>query len=239
MFTSRLFGGTPTTSSPRSRMRPSSGSSKPATMRIVVVLPQPDGPSSVMNSPSAMSSEMSSTACDVAERLAHALDADRRRRSRSRHRTSSSSITVVPARARRRSTSPKHLRRDRRRSPRSRGSRRPRRSPAAAVAGSRSCEYRYTGNVTSSPATNEAITTSSNEITKPSRNAEKIAGIISGNVIWRNVVNQPCAEVARRLLERRGDPFEPRHEREDRERQRDHDVADRDRESARTGSRSC
>ena len=36
MFTSRLFGGTPTTSVPRSRIVPSSGSSKPAIMRIVV-----------------------------------------------------------------------------------------------------------------------------------------------------------------------------------------------------------
>src|SRR5262245_53553941 len=62
MLTCRLLGGTPTTSSPRSWMSPSSGSSNPATMRIVVVLPQPDGPSSVRNSPSRMSIDRSSTA---------------------------------------------------------------------------------------------------------------------------------------------------------------------------------
>src|SRR2546426_6128866 len=62
MFTSRLFGGTPTTSSPRRRISPRSGSSKPATILIVVVFPQPEGPRSVMNSPSWMSSETSLTA---------------------------------------------------------------------------------------------------------------------------------------------------------------------------------
>ena len=39
------------TSSPSSRMRPEVGSSSPAIMRKVVVLPQPDGPSSTKNSP--------------------------------------------------------------------------------------------------------------------------------------------------------------------------------------------
>ena len=69
MFTWRLFGGTPTTSSPRSRMSPASGSSNPATIRIVVVLPQPDGPSSVRNSPSRMSIERSSTAVTSPKRF--------------------------------------------------------------------------------------------------------------------------------------------------------------------------
>src|ERR671923_188467 len=39
------------TSSPSSRMRPEVGSSSPAIMRKVVVLPQPDGPSMTKNSP--------------------------------------------------------------------------------------------------------------------------------------------------------------------------------------------
>src|SRR2546423_9678729 len=43
-------------------MRPSSGRSKPAIRRSVVVLPEPDGPSSVKNSPAATSRSTSSTA---------------------------------------------------------------------------------------------------------------------------------------------------------------------------------
>ena len=46
MFTSRLCGGTPWTRAPEMRISPSSGSSKPASIRSVVVLPQPDGPRS-------------------------------------------------------------------------------------------------------------------------------------------------------------------------------------------------
>ena len=52
MFTSRLFGGTPSTSSPCRTTCRAVGSSKPAIIRMVVVLPQPDGPSSEKNSPS-------------------------------------------------------------------------------------------------------------------------------------------------------------------------------------------
>src|SRR5689334_23179962 len=48
---SRACTGTCVMSSPPTRMRPASGSSKPAIMRNVVVLPQPDGPSSAKNSP--------------------------------------------------------------------------------------------------------------------------------------------------------------------------------------------
>ena len=62
MFTSRWFGGTPTTSLPYSRIWPSVGSSKPPIMRNVVVLPQPDGPSSEKNSPSPMMRSTRSTA---------------------------------------------------------------------------------------------------------------------------------------------------------------------------------
>src|SRR5215216_6758928 len=55
MLTSRRKGGTPTMSRPCSRIWPLVGSSKPAIMRRVVVLPQPDGPSREKNSPSANS----------------------------------------------------------------------------------------------------------------------------------------------------------------------------------------
>jgi hypothetical protein len=49
-------------SRPWSRIWPLVGSSKPATIRSVVVLPQPDGPSSEKNSPSAMRRSTCSTA---------------------------------------------------------------------------------------------------------------------------------------------------------------------------------
>ena len=49
-------------SQPSSRIRPSSGVSKPASIRSSVVLPQPDGPSSAKNSPARMSSDSRSTA---------------------------------------------------------------------------------------------------------------------------------------------------------------------------------
>src|SRR5262245_19348414 len=62
MFTGRRFAGTFVTSVPWRTMRPASGSSKPATMRRVVVLPHPLGPSSEKNSPSSISSDTSSTA---------------------------------------------------------------------------------------------------------------------------------------------------------------------------------
>ncbi len=52
MLTSRLFGGPAVTSLPCSHTVPVVGSSKPAIIRIVVVLPQPDGPSKEKNSPS-------------------------------------------------------------------------------------------------------------------------------------------------------------------------------------------
>ena len=47
MAISRWLGGNSLISSPSSTMRPSVGNSKPAIRRSVVVLPQPDGPSSV------------------------------------------------------------------------------------------------------------------------------------------------------------------------------------------------
>ena len=51
MFTSRAYGGTRVTSLPASSMLPPSGRSNPAISRSSVVLPEPDGPSSVKNSP--------------------------------------------------------------------------------------------------------------------------------------------------------------------------------------------
>ena len=47
----RWFGRKPTTSRPSMRIEPALGCSKPATMRKVVVLPQPEGPRKEMNSP--------------------------------------------------------------------------------------------------------------------------------------------------------------------------------------------
>ena len=49
-------------SSPPMKTRPSFGRTKPAIMRSVVVLPQPEGPRREKNSPSSTRSETSSTA---------------------------------------------------------------------------------------------------------------------------------------------------------------------------------
>src|SRR5215831_19345112 len=48
---------------PPSRISPAVGSTKPAIMRSVVVLPQPEGPSSTTSSPCRMSRSTSATAC--------------------------------------------------------------------------------------------------------------------------------------------------------------------------------
>src|SRR5262249_54530918 len=48
---SRADARKPVTSSPSSRMRPEVGNSRPAIMRNVVVLPQPDGPRMTKNEP--------------------------------------------------------------------------------------------------------------------------------------------------------------------------------------------
>ena len=52
----RLLGGNPVTFRPPMVTRPVSGRSNPAIRRSVVVLPQPDGPSSASISPAATSS---------------------------------------------------------------------------------------------------------------------------------------------------------------------------------------
>ena len=62
MPTFRLFGGRFVMSLPSTLMLPESGYSKPAIMRSVVVLPQPDGPRNEMNSPRSADSSKSSTA---------------------------------------------------------------------------------------------------------------------------------------------------------------------------------
>ena len=62
MFTLRFAGGTKLTSLPSRMMRPAVGSSNPAIMRSVVVLPQPLGPSIEKNSPPGISNVTSSTA---------------------------------------------------------------------------------------------------------------------------------------------------------------------------------
>ena len=52
---SRSFGGFRETSVPPMRISPDVVSSRPASMRSAVDLPEPDGPTSTMNSPSWMS----------------------------------------------------------------------------------------------------------------------------------------------------------------------------------------
>src|SRR3954454_23452456 len=69
MLRGRLLAGTLVTSVPSSTIRPASGVSRPAIIRSVVVLPQPLGPSSEKNSPSPISSDRSSTAAALPNRL--------------------------------------------------------------------------------------------------------------------------------------------------------------------------
>src|SRR5436305_2978231 len=69
MLTGRRFEKSVVTSFPSRTMRPSSGTSKPAIIRSVVVLPQPLGPSSEKNSPSRIDSVTSRTAAAFPKRL--------------------------------------------------------------------------------------------------------------------------------------------------------------------------
>ena len=57
-----LVGGHVVDALARSRMSPLVGVSMPASMRSIVVLPEPEGPTMVKNSPSAMSRSIESTA---------------------------------------------------------------------------------------------------------------------------------------------------------------------------------
>src|SRR5215831_17423115 len=59
---SRSRGETPLSTSQTMAIAPEVGSSSPAIIRRAVVLPQPDGPTSTMNSPSAMVQVSASTA---------------------------------------------------------------------------------------------------------------------------------------------------------------------------------
>ena len=60
--TSRSFAARSVTSVPSISTRPSVTGSSPATMRSVVVLPQPEGPSSVTRSPCSTRNDTRSTA---------------------------------------------------------------------------------------------------------------------------------------------------------------------------------
>src|SRR5215468_9282372 len=62
MAMSRFFAGRSVTCSAPMYTSPAVTSSRPATMRRIVDLPQPDGPTSTMNSPSSVESETSFTA---------------------------------------------------------------------------------------------------------------------------------------------------------------------------------
>ena len=62
MDTSRSVAGRRVTSAPPIRIWPAVAISSPAIILSVVVLPQPDGPSSVTSLPASMKSEMSLTA---------------------------------------------------------------------------------------------------------------------------------------------------------------------------------
>src|SRR5689334_1679210 len=73
MLTGRLSGGSWVMSRPRRRIRPAVGSSKPPIMRSVVVLPQPEGPSSEKNSPGRISSETPSTARTAPNRFSRSM----------------------------------------------------------------------------------------------------------------------------------------------------------------------
>ena len=62
MLTLRSFAARSVTSLPPIMMRPLDTGSRPATMRNVVVLPQPEGPSSVQSWPGCTRNDTSSTA---------------------------------------------------------------------------------------------------------------------------------------------------------------------------------
>ena len=62
MQVGRWLAGTSLMRRPRSRMSPLVGVSMPTSIRTSVVLPEPDGPTIVKNSPSTMSSDTRSTA---------------------------------------------------------------------------------------------------------------------------------------------------------------------------------
>src|SRR4051795_11536251 len=70
---SRWYGGRAVMGEPSMRISPLEGCSNPAIMRRVVVLPEPDAPRSVRNSPAATRSVMPSTATKFPNRLVSCL----------------------------------------------------------------------------------------------------------------------------------------------------------------------
>ena len=78
MLTFLLYAGRSVTSCPSSRTTPSVGISKPPIMRRVVVLPQPDGPSMLKNSPRRISSVEPVDGDDGAKALDHLVEHDDR-----------------------------------------------------------------------------------------------------------------------------------------------------------------
>ena len=69
ILTLRLLGGALRTDLPLMTTSPPSGSSKPAMMRIRVVLPQPEGPRIEKKEPEGILKETSSTAIRLPKRL--------------------------------------------------------------------------------------------------------------------------------------------------------------------------
>src|SRR6202049_4837808 len=88
MAMSRARGAGSLTTRSAMRTSPSVISSRPAIMRSAVVLPQPDGPTRQMNSPSAMSRlSLSTASVPAAYRLVRLSSTTRAIRSASLHRT--------------------------------------------------------------------------------------------------------------------------------------------------------
>ncbi len=82
------------TSSPSSRIFPEVGSSSPAIIRSVVVLPQPEGPSMTKNSPSSTVKVESLHRDEIGELLSEMLDADLSHRAHSGKWLTMMNITV-------------------------------------------------------------------------------------------------------------------------------------------------
>src|SRR5580704_11223537 len=78
MAVARRSGGTAEISRPSMHTRPASGRTKPAMLRMIVVLPQPDGPRSVSNWPGGTVSVTSSTAGTLPYRLTRPSISSRR-----------------------------------------------------------------------------------------------------------------------------------------------------------------
>ncbi len=230
MFTSRLFGGTPTTSSPRSKDRALVGLLEPGDHAHRRGLAAARGPE---QRDELALGDVERDAVDgvhVAERFADPVDADRDAGLGHATATSSSRARSWPTRAGGRSrvgtlrttiTTTAEISRITTATAMTCGSWR----------GSRSCEYRYTGNVTSPRSGDERRDDDLVERDHEAQQERREDGRChqrQGDPVERR--QPPGAEIARGFLERRWDALESRHEGEDREGQRDDDVTDRDRE---------